>query len=709
MGSLFDGLIHVWKLEKDARDSVGDSHGTITGATDVSAKVGRGRDFNGSSDYIEIPDTDDLSFTNGSSDKPFSISMWINPSALSSNGVLICKMDNSVNEEWTTWLLSTGTLVISLSSSHDNSIGRVTTTTISTGTFKHIVFTYDGSESSSGIKIYIDSVDETTTDSNFGTYTNMPNTTQPVMLGMRDSIGTPQTALAYEGKMDEVFIWDREISQEEVNTLYNSGDGALFLNPLNTDLVSYYPFDADASDKLNRNNGTVIGATFLSSGGKFGGAYSFDRTNDVINIGTDPSLSFISGGNDTQFTIGMWVKFTAENFDQILISKWEVAGGSFEWYLSYSGLSSNEFQIILYDSSDNLISADSIGAGPLNAGQWYFIVTTYDGSKSNTGFKFYLDATALSTTLGTSGTYTGTHNSGIAALIGGRKPSSPSILFGGEIDELFIMKREMNAQEIQKLYANGAGNKMSVGLKDSLVGHWDLNVDASDRVQSNDGTLTGTTLVAGQFGNCRDFNGSSDFISISDSDDLSFTDGGGNDKPFSISLWLYSDSVASTRIPISKWASLQREYNIQVQSGGTIHFSLEVLSATGSINTTVAAGAISAGEWYHVVATYDGSKSNTGLKIYKNGILQTSTPGGTGSYTGMGNGTAGLIFGNRGGSFFWDGKLDDVMIFDQELTQADVDKLSVGSLPGIKRGGVFIKKISGIDTRYIKKIGTQTW
>jgi len=35
-------------------------------------------DFNGSSDYIDLGDSDSLSFGNSSTDSPFSISAWIN-------------------------------------------------------------------------------------------------------------------------------------------------------------------------------------------------------------------------------------------------------------------------------------------------------------------------------------------------------------------------------------------------------------------------------------------------------------------------------------------------------------------------------------------------------------------------------------------------------------------------------------------------------
>ena len=55
---------------------------------------------------------------------------------------------------------------------------------------------------------------------------------------------------------------------------------------------------------LYGNNGTVTGATFNATGGKYNGAYQFDGVNDNINLGTPTSLNF---DNHSDYTFSFWI------------------------------------------------------------------------------------------------------------------------------------------------------------------------------------------------------------------------------------------------------------------------------------------------------------------------------------------------------------------------------------------------------------------
>ena len=52
---------------------------------------GRALDFDGVSDYVEIADSDDLSFGDGTNDSPFSMSAWINVEDVSDGFYIINK------------------------------------------------------------------------------------------------------------------------------------------------------------------------------------------------------------------------------------------------------------------------------------------------------------------------------------------------------------------------------------------------------------------------------------------------------------------------------------------------------------------------------------------------------------------------------------------------------------------------------------------
>jgi pectate lyase len=82
----------------------------------------------------------------------------------------------------------------------------------------------------------------------------------------------------------------------------------------------------------------------------------------------------------------------------------------------------------------------------------------------------------------------------------------------------------------------------------------------------------------------------------------------------------------------------------------------------------------SAGEWHHIVATYDGSAK----KWYLDGQPKTAVPAsGTISFD-----TGALYIGNKGVDEHFDGAIDNVMIFDRGLLAEEVQQLYADGLGG---------------------------
>jgi len=82
----------------------------------------------------------------------------------------------------------------------------------------HIVITSDGGALSSGIKLYLESVQVDDTDDESATFVSIENLTHDVWIGNYN--GTYAN-----GTIDNVMFFNKELTPLEVQRLYNSGAG----------------------------------------------------------------------------------------------------------------------------------------------------------------------------------------------------------------------------------------------------------------------------------------------------------------------------------------------------------------------------------------------------------------------------------------------------------------------------------------------------
>jgi len=203
--------IAAYHLLTNGVDSKNAYNGTVGGAVTFSS----GAVFNGTgTSNISIADNNDFSFTDGTNDKPFSISGY---AKWSSNFYMIAKHNNNYNntEEWA-MMTQGGNINFLLED-------KTTSTTIlrfsianpfNNTAYKHFVITYDGSRVFGGFKFYIDGVLQTITNASLGTYTGMKNGTLPVVFGAQSNFGNP-----FSGSLKEVNFFNRVLTQTEVTFL----------------------------------------------------------------------------------------------------------------------------------------------------------------------------------------------------------------------------------------------------------------------------------------------------------------------------------------------------------------------------------------------------------------------------------------------------------------------------------------------------------
>ena len=215
-------------------------------------------------------------------------------------------------------------------------------------------------------------------------------------------------------------------------------------------------------------------------------------------------------------------------------------------------------------------------------------------------------------------------------------------------------------------------------IPSGLISYYRFDSFTVDQFGSNDFTeSTGLTFVAGKSGNAVHFNGGSSYTREVISD-FSFTDGAGNDEPFSLSMYVKWDSVsADWLVSVRENTSTLQEWNFLLTGGDLI---LAIISESNASNRIAISSAFApnTGQWYHLVCTYDGSGTKEGLTLYIDGSDVSGTQALFGTYVGMDNTGSKTILGHAwvtDNTKSLEGAIDGLGVWGKELSSAEVTQI----------------------------------
>jgi hypothetical protein len=440
--ALDTNLVSYWKLDEssgDAADSVGSNNGVNTSVTYSTGKINNGGVFNGSA-YLAI--------ANDASLNPsyITISAWIK---VSTTGVYqaICSKDAvSGGRVWQFRISNTNKLEFIPFNASTNVV--VTgATTITDNLWRHVTGTYDGTTT----KIYVNGI----LDASSGSLTGVLRSgqTNDVYIGA-DYTGSPSPVANYlTGSIDEVGIWSRALTADEVSQLYNSNRALAY--PLTAPTlyggVAYYKLDessGDASDSIGTN--TLTNANVTYGTGKINNGAVFNGTTDSLSTTTITNVNFTGA---TPFSFSTWSNQTTLANDGYLISHIKATANNEGYVLQID----NTGKVLFYIGDNNTGSSLLYLTTPtssITTGAWYNVVVTYDGTKTPSGTKIYINGTSQTLTT-VFNNFTGSSAWSGPFHVGSRE--SNSINFAGTIDEVAIFNRALTSTEVTELYNSGNG------------------------------------------------------------------------------------------------------------------------------------------------------------------------------------------------------------------------------------------------------------
>jgi hypothetical protein len=621
-GVPFDSIA-TYELESDASNSVDTGY------------IGNAAMFNGSSSSFQA--------SNGISSQgtDLTFSLWFKTNDNSSTQMLVDfnYTAGSGIQIYNGNISGAGKLVFRVETGGTTYFQIISASVISNNTWHNVIGTWQN-QANGVAKLYLD-----------GNEINTATSTQTGVLTLgsgNQHLGSRNTgASALNGSLDEVRIYNTALTAGNVATLYaETASSTISISGLQ----AHYKLERDATDETGNYDGTASNITYNEydgtasnvtyATGKFGNAAVFNGSNAIITLPNTPS---ISQAND--FSWSYWVKpngFTANG---------TVFRFTSDSYTSHE-IRTNGV-LMFYDGT-----VHTSGSGEITDGVWQHVAIT---KSSTSGIVIYVNGISVFNNSSTANA----PSTSVTNRIGGW--DGTNFGFSGSIDQVRIFDRALSAANVATLYAETvatASTNPTFNMP-SGVAYYKMN-DATDETGSYDGTATNVNFnVAGKFGNAGEFNGSSSFIDTNAKIPASLD--------FSVSFWMKSSDTSSGNHYIfgTKGNYQTNGWFITNNAGKIVYGEGNgVDNATSQTSPSVVAD----GNWNHVVVTRAAGGT---INMYVNDS-RVITDASVGTYymtssnwaydTHIGRYSASSIL-------FYNGKIDQVRIFDRAITSTEVETL----------------------------------
>jgi len=484
-----------------------------------------------------------------------------------------------------------------------------------------------------------------------------------------------------KGTINDIRIYNRALTQAEIRAVMKAK--SLRGPPIRDGLVLYYPFDKagdHAEDRSGKGNHGNVHKAKWTPNGKIGGAYEFDGKTTYIQRDFDERSEVFP--RSTPFSVAAWFRTSAPSPTEpiVLGAHYATRGDGFFLRLNPDnvptrttwGVCPGRTGTRSLDCNSSLLVADA---------RWHHAVGTWDGTVA----RLYIDGIFRTSNEvpGPIG-YRQRPPFRIGYIYTGPR-SRDTNYFRGTIDEVMIFKRCLSADEIKFLASPelwGAAQRPAGAMppaREALVLYYPFD-EAGDRAEDRSGKGNhGKVHKAkwtpnGKLGGAYEFDGKTTYIQR-DYDERSEVFP--RNTPFSVAAWFRSSPG---------WPREPTVWGAHYSGVGDGHFFLVNTRGLGGRGRWVVCSGEREGEahsrvainddrWHHAVGTWTGKQ---GL-LYLDGVLQSShRASGAIPYTHRPPfriGHSHSAPNTRAGDYYFNGTIDEVMVFNRALSARQVRAL----------------------------------
>jgi hypothetical protein len=422
-------LVAWWSGDGSPNDIQGTNNGTFPAGTYASGKAGQAFSLNGSSAFVEIPDSPSVSIAGA-----ISVDAWINPITTLAFQTILSKYDSPANQlSYILGVNAGGGLRFVVYQTGDGSIFRGVDTAsgfVPTGTFTHVAATFD--PATQAIKIYVNGVDTNAALlAGSMSVSTIFDSTAAVRIG--DVVNSGGGSVLFAGLIDEVDLFNRALSAVEVKAIYNAG------TPPPPNMISWWPADGHFNDIIGPNNLSTVGFP----------AFVIGKVGQALGLGDGMSSVRAIGSIGLQvqnFTVDAWIKrysstvisYSPPGNSGLVVTQ---GGDGFNFGLH------NDGSLFLFGGGSPEVAP--IGLSVTDSTFFHHVAVT----KNGTTLTFYVDGVGVAAS-----PFTGTFAASSTLMIGARTDSFSNFFYGA-IDEVRFFDRAVTATEISAIVNPGSGGK----------------------------------------------------------------------------------------------------------------------------------------------------------------------------------------------------------------------------------------------------------